>query len=327
MNKLRTSALVFLFVIILFFSSVLIPLPKKSEKKMPSFSLPPASLSVLYREADAIVIASCIHKNLDENGKNVSRFSVIESIDGKLKEGDTFSLYSDASTALDYLLYLAETNEYDQSGYSLLTSSPIPVNEGLASYEGTVFSLENVIDDIENQRMKVTVPSKVYYYGSIASLASSCDEIVIGKVLGHSEKIPTYCRSETKDEVVMSTLDMVFLNVVVENCFSGDLSYGDCIRIIFPPHDSIPVIKETDLRSMTAEAPAFLIPETGMNCIFFLNKSQDKKSSDYFTVNSYEGYCLLIGDGIICPSYNQAMKDVEDLNEFSEILSMIKEGN
>lgn len=285
---------------------------------------PPSSMSVLYREAKGILLATCMRISADHLERTVSRFHIDRVLEGNYNEGDTVSVIADSVAGQKYILYITDSSSPDQQELSLITETPIPVSEsGFISYDGASFSLESLSADIERQKRILTIPSSYYYYSSFETLASACDEIIIGRVVNVSEPVDTLCRSGINGESTLSTLSIITVTVKVENGFYGSLSYGERLSLALSPQNSISIINAADLNPMTAEAPSFITPLQGNTYIFFLKKSEDLKRKDYFTVNPYEGSVLLIGDNMIHPFYNEALSGINSLQAFSKRMNEV----
>lgn len=287
--------------------------PSISSQKQVSNDPPPAALSMLYREADTVLLATCMRLTGEEAEQVAARFCVDKVLDGAAEEGDVITLAAEATAGVRYLLYIKNTD----NGRELVSGSPIPVDSGNVIYENEVVSIESISEDMARQRKIIAIPSGLYFYGSLESLAPACDEIVIARVLSASEPTGTVCRSVMKGESTLSTLGMVFVRLKVENGFYGSLSYGDKLDVAIAPYNAIPVVNATDLTPMTADAPPVLTPQVGSAYIFFLIRGEDKKTVRYFPVNPYEGCVLLVGSSVIHPYYNDALKGIDDLAGFS----------
>lgn len=286
-----------------------------SQKQVPN-TPPPASISILYREADSVLLATCMRLTGDEEEPLAARFCVDKVLDGAAEEGDVITLPLEASAGVRYLLYLRNT----ENGQELVTEAPIPVDSGSVVYGNEIVSIESIAEDMERQRRIIPIPSGSYFYGSLETLAPACDEIVIARVLSASGPVDTVCRSVKKGESTLSTFGVVFVRLKVENGFYGSLSYGDKLDVVITPYNAIPVTNATDLTPMTADAPPMLTPEVGSAYIFFLKKGGDSKTPRYFPINPYEGCVMLVGSSVIHPYYNDALKGVDDLAGFSERL-------
>ena len=316
MKAVRISLLALLALAVLFAVSVSLPLSGAEEDPDPA---PPASVSTLYREADRVLVATCMRETAKEDGSFVSRFRVNSVFDGAASEGDNVSLECEAVIGRTYLLYLRNGD----AGETLLTEAPLPVDKDSVTIDGETVSLKSIEQDIARQRKILVIPSGSYYYGSLETLAAECDDIVVARVLSVSDPTETVCRSVTKGESTSSTMNIVFVRIRVENGFYGGLVYGNKLEVAIMPYNAIPVLNSTDLSPMTADAPPVLTPEVGSTYIFFLVRSEDRKELRFFPVNPYEGCVLLVGSSVIHPYYNDALKGLDDLAGFSEKLRAI----
>ena len=281
---------------------------------------PPAALSRLYRESDMILIATCMRTAVSAEGVSTSRFRADSVLDGQFAAGDMLSLTAEATPGAQYLLYVAKPEQGGENprAYELLTEAPLPVEGGSVLYGGELWGVTGIVEDIERQHSILTVPSQSVFYESIDELRAACDEIVIGRVVRASEPTPTLCRSAENGESTLSTIEQVFLTVKVENGLNGGLAYGEKLNVVIEPYNSRPVINAVDLKPKTVKAPPESVPQEGSVYIFFLCRSEDKKSSYYFTVNPYEGCVRLIGNSIIHPYYNKVFTATNDLKRFLE---------
>lgn len=305
--------------LMVFGAAVALPLPDRiAESK--TEELPPASVSRLYREAELILIATCMRTGQTEDGAPAARFSVDRVLDGSEKAGVMISLVASASPGVQYLLYVRHSGEETGPAYRLVTAEPIPVDAGRIAYEGETCSIESIENDIKRQSSILTVPAQSFFYGELGSLASACDEIVVARVLSVSGPTETVCRSTMGGESTLATLDQVFLRIRVENGLYGALRYGDKLNVVLSPYYVRPVINATDLTAKTVGAPPERYPTAGNVYVFFLLRSEDPRSDRYFTVNPYEGYVRLVGGNVIRPYYNTAMRDMNDLSLFSRRL-------
>lgn len=304
-----------LAALILFAAAVRLPLPD-TRRSGTEEDPPPAAISRLYREADAIVICVCLRANAAQGETGPSRFLIRRVLDGAAEEGEILDLPAAAETGREYLVYMGE----GETGEVELCAEPILVEEGAIGFEGETCSIASIMNDIDRQRRILTVPAQSFYYGSLPELAAACDEIIVGKVISVSEPTETECRSESKGESTFSTVEQVFIRVRVENGLFGGLRYGDKLNVVLTPYFAASVIKAADLNPKTVDPPPASYPKVGASYIFFLVRSEDKKSDRYFTVNPYEGCVLLIGNNVFHAYYNEAFREINDLRRFSDDL-------
>ena len=313
MRIVKIIAAFALALLVVFTAAVRLPLPDRTSPNSEG-DPPPAAISRLYREADAIALCVCLHSSASAEETGTSRFLVRRVLDGAIEAGDILELPTAVEPGRMYLIYISEGEE----GESSLCVEPIPVeNEESFVFENEVCSIASVENDIERQRRIITVPAQSFYYGTLEGLAEACDEIIVGKVISVSEPTMTECRSESKGESTYSTMEQVFLRIRVENGLFGGLRYGDKLDVVMTPYSVASVIKATDLTPKTVDPPPASYPKVGTSYIFFLLRSDDKKSSLYFTVNPYEGSVLLIGNSVHHAHYNEAFREINDLRRFS----------
>ena len=311
MKKSKKILAAILALLILVSVSVQLPLPETADRDNSS-ELPPASVSILYREAEKILVCTCIRTTEEEEEPTVSRFSVDSVLDGAAEAGQTFELNEHAELGAEYLVYLAKPSEQPEEGGSAerLVTELIPIENGRIFYRGETCSIESVERDIKIQRKILTVPSQSFFYDSF-------ERLVTARVLSVSEPIETQCRSVDGGESTLSTQEQMFASISVLNGLYGELKCGEKLKVVISPYNARPVINETDLTTKTVEAPPTTGPKEGSVYIFFLLRSEDAKSDYYFTVNPYEGYVLFVGNTITRPYYNDAIRDINDIKRFS----------
>ena len=308
--------------------SLYLPLPDRTNEPRQE-DPPPAAISIRYRDAEKILLATCMRITQTEDGAAAARFTVDEALVGGDEEGATLTAVMNAEPGRQYLLHLKWQEPQEETGRAVLVpvaEGLITVENGIASLDGQSCTLESIREDIRRQKKVLTVPSQKFFYNDFASLAAACDEVVICRVLSVSEPTETVCRSTQKGESTLSTLEQVFLRVRVENGLYGSLPYGEKLDVVLEPYYVRPVINATDLTAKTVKYPPESLPRVGCVYIFFLQRSEDVKSDIYFTVNPYEGYVLLIGDRLIHPYYNRAMDEMNDLKLFAERLKKLAVG-
>ena len=142
MKYLKAAVLLFLLILLSVSVSIAIPSEKKEEVS------PPASMSILYRESEKILVATCMRLSRNETGDTISRFRADTVIDGALKEGELLSVVTEAAEGQQYLLYLTENKSVDSVEYHLLTPSPISVEDGVFVYDGVKLTVDSLSMDI-----------------------------------------------------------------------------------------------------------------------------------------------------------------------------------
>ncbi len=305
---------------VIFIAAVDLSLPER--RLVPKRSAPPpAAVSMMYREADIIILANCTRVSHPDGGAVRARFTVESSPQGNAAKGTAFSLNTEAAAGQRYLLYL---NKLESSGaepaYELIEGGIMPVTDGVVVFSGEKFTLESVLADIKRQQSILTVPAAEFYYNDFDSLVDACDEIIVGRVLKVSEPQSTVCRSSLKGESTLNTLDEIFMEVRIENPLYTDLAAGETISVVLEPYYVRPVTNAQDLSTKKVPVPPEGTPEAGEVYVFFLMRSADKKSGMYFTVNPYQGYVLLVGNTMIHPYYNEAFERINDLRRFAALL-------
>lgn len=321
MKVLKTVLSVVFLIAILFVFSFEI---KESADNEPLIPALPASLSKLFRDADLIAVATCLLNTLSADDDIPTGFRIDRTVYGRASSGEVIKVDASADAGRKYLLYLKKSDPSD-TVYSVLTQDPIPFTDNAATYESVSFPIESILKDIERQEKILTIPSKFYYYDDFHALITSCDEVILGRVISVSKPTATLCRSEAKGETTQSSMNMVFVRIKVENSFSDSFEYGDFIKMVLAPYNSIPIINDTDLTPITSSSPYFNVPSVGNTYVFFLIKGEDKKRDDYFTVNPYEGYVLILKNEIIRPYYNYALKNISDLDTLSMMMKQDSE--
>ncbi|MCR5808285.1 MAG: hypothetical protein K6G56_01845 [Clostridiales bacterium] len=301
---------------VLILGTVAVRLPLPNRRTEPDENPPPASISVLYREAESILICSCARSKADENGVFTSRFKVETVLAGNEPSGSVIVLREEAVPGALYLAYLRDADE----GKELIPGALFAIEDNAITAEDRVCTIDSIIKDIERQQKILAVPAQSFFYERFDELVNACDEIVIGRVIKSVGPKETLCRSTLRGESTIGTIDQVFLRVKIENGLYSGMKYGDKIDVVISPYSARPVINAVDLTPKTVEAPPETYPKEGGVYVFFLIRSEDAKSGYRFAVNPYEGYVQVIGNTIYHPYYNDAMRDVNDLRRFASKL-------
>lgn len=299
-------------------AAVRLPLPNRRTEH--GENPPPASLSVLYREAESILICTCLRSAKDDEGVPVSTFKVGSVLVGNEAADAILRLAAEAVPGTEYLLYLKAAEDGEDGAKVLIPGAVFAVEDGAISFEDKACSIAGIVKDIERQQKILTVPAQSYFYDRFDELVAACDEIVIGRVLKADGPKETTCRSTLRGESTVGTIEQVFLRVKIENGLFSGLKYGDKLNVVISPYYARPVINSVDLTPKTVEAPPETYPKEGGVYIFFLIRSEDTKSDYRFAVNPYEGCVQLIGNTIFHPYYNDAMRDMNDLLRFAKRL-------
>ena len=299
-------------------------LPMRAGRDDPGSAALPPSVGIRYRDADRILLATCMRISQTEGAPARARFTVDEVFEGEASVGSAITVAAEAEPGKQYLLYLRTRTDPEtggSAGTELVPGSPITVSDGVAECDGAEFTLESLRRDVARQRRILTVPAEEYYYADLDSLIAACDEIVVARVLSVSEPQETLCRSAGKGESTLSTLEEVFVSVSVENGLSGERESGEKLSIVLEPNFVRPVINAQDLSAKTSAAPPETALRVGSAYVFFLKKSEDPKSARYFTVNPYEGCVLLAGSTVVRPYYNEAMARVNDVAALARLIA------
>lgn len=322
MNTVKRILAALLAAAVCFTAAVRLPLPDRRAADRAG-ETPPAAISRLFREAEYIVLCTCVSTEGADTESPSSRFRTDEFLEGESSGPYVFNLPVAAVKGELYLVYLDESASDGEAGAKLLTDAPIPVENGRAEFEGTTCSIDSIRRDIERQRAILTVPAQSFYYAELAALARACDEIVIGRVLTVGEPTVTVCRSVEKGEVTLSSQEQIFVEIKAENAFWGSPAYGDRITVVISAYDARPVINANDLTARISDIRPAAAPKAGNVYLFFLIKSEDEKSPYYFTVNPYEGFVRLIGNNVVTPYYNDALSEIGDLRVFADKLRAV----
>lgn len=327
MRIVKTAAAALLFAALLVSVAVYLPLPDRTNEPRRE-APPPAAISIRYHDAEQILIASCVKAAQADGEDAFAVFTVDETLVGDAAAGESVYIAAAAEQGRQYLFYLKSVREGEGSGnrrFEPVGEGLILIDDGDALYENENFTLESVREDVKRQQSVMIVPTQKYFYSDFKSLTEASDEMIVGRVLSVSEPTKTVCRAAQKGESTVSTLDQVFMRVMVENGLYGGFKSGDKLNVVLEPSYARPVINATDLTPKTVKTPPETLPKAGGVYLFFLLKSADVKTDLYFTVNPYEGYVPVIGNTIIHPYYNTAMSEINDLDVFAERLRALRQ--
>lgn len=282
------------------------------------------SLRSSFNDAANIVDAVCMRTYINEDGLETTSFAVAAVYAGSLSIGARINCPCRAERGERYLLYLDDGGDVSHSEgtveYTLICDAPFLIDgDSIVLPDGQAMPLDLVKADMQSQAQVVTFPAQSQYYPSFEGLVAACDEILIARVDSVEEHREMLCRSSEKGEVVENQLEATQLVLSVLNGLGGSYPSDSRLTLVIPPAKQHSIIDAESLKAVN-----LLIKnefEEGDICIFFLVRSPDAKSDQYFLVNPAQGYLRLEGDSIIRCYANHACSDIRTLKDFIERLN------
>lgn len=277
------------------------------------------SLRSNFNDAANIVDAECMETYINEDGAETTSFLVVAVYAGSLEAGDRINCPCIAESGKRYLLYLDGGGDINHSegtvGYTLICDAPFLIDgDSIILSDGRMMPLELVRGDMQTQAQVVTFPAQSQYYPSFEGLAAACDEILIARVDSVEKHREMLCRSSEKGEVVENELEATQLVLSVLNGLGGSFSTDSRLTLVIPPARQHSIVDAESLKAVNL----FIKNEfkEGDICIFFLVRSPDAKSDQYFFVNPAQGYLRLDGDTVTRCYANHACSDIHTLMDF-----------
>lgn len=254
----------------------------------------------VYRISSLVVRGEAVRSHLNENGDTCYDLLVDEVLAGSAAVGDLIHVTQGSmKEGGSYLLYLTHdaSDVYyseDVSGYTLVTEEPLPVTqEDEVEFAGAKLRLLDIRASIRESNSVIAMPSRTYYYQTLAGLTDASSEIFIGRIASFSALKDTRFRSDAEGATVENTLPASVLDIEVYGALKGTLRYGERIELVYCPALNEEMIDATTLKPLSYRADNATVPEVDGVYLFFLVGSPDDKQTYYFGVNPIQGFATL----------------------------------
>lgn len=283
-----------------------------------------ADVRTQYRSATLIVSGVCKGNHIDADGATCYDLSVTEIYAGNVSLGDTIHCTSGEMIQGDsYLLFLGQDEDVyfaeDTTGYTLLSSSPLPIVDSEVIWDGKRLSLDTLQKEIY-QLSSVISASAVYYYDTLSSLTEAADEIFIGRV----EYLPDMTNKtfSIRNGGAVEKLQCNASSVVIEayGSIKGSFDYGQRITMIHCPERVSGMLDAATLQHTEitqSQAPRL---QEGSVYLFFLSRGPDSKQDYWFPVNPVQGFVPLSGDMLFVCNANKPLLPFNKLSPLVQVL-------
>lgn len=267
-----------------------------------------------YRSATAVVDANCINPYESENNSGYAEYVINRVISGEksgLEKGMKITVKTDDNDAERHLLYIKSEGNAFGSGviYTIVDDSNFIIDKGKIVIDGKASLPYDVfIENIEEIRKDILLPTEYYYYRSFSSLIKKSDLIFIGKVIKVEEEERVKCITIEAGEEQTRMISVTTVEAEVMNGLESGKKYGERVIIKIPEFDIIPTLDFITNKSFYSEDKNYALDE-GDVCLFFLDECKDFKEKMYFLVNDYQGYIKTAGDFIFACSSNVPFKE------------------
>ncbi len=284
-----------------------------------------SDLRAQYRNASLIVSGECTGSHIDASGSTCYDLTVTKVYAGNAKIGDIVHCTTGPmNTGVTYLLFLGQGEDVnyaeDLTGYSLISSAPMPIVDSEVIWDGKRISLQALQEEIQALLSVISAPAPVYYYDSISALTAAADEIFIGKVTRFPQMNDTAFSIRNGGAVEKAQYSASIVSIEVYGVMKGSLSYGDELNMVFSPERIGGMLDASTLQHM--ELTAGQTPRLHLNdvYVFFLTKGPDGKQPYRFPVNPLQGMIPLLGDTLHVPAANSALKPYDKLSALAQAL-------
>jgi len=265
-----------------------------------------------YRNASLVVQGTCLYSHVDSNGQDCFDVEVDRVIAGDAALGDLIHCTEmQLIPEEQYLLYLGEGEDVfhteDTMGYVPLHKEPLRIVDNEVIWGNTRIPLESIDRDIAAQKLIISAPAEFHYYGELADLVASSDQIFIGRVKGISLWTPTTLRTNADGTSVEKSVVTSLVTVEAFGSIKGKFTFSDTLTLVNASEKFADLLDHDSLRPMdyaSYEAP--YLKEGGIY-LFFLREGPDAKQKYYFPVNQLQGYVELEGETLIAA--NEALAE------------------
>lgn len=273
-----------------------------------------------YRNAASVICARCLENYTASNLVERSTFVVEEVVSGNsIKSGEIVSVIGRFEKGASMILYLSEpVTELYQSevdAYNVINDAAYAIkNDSIKLHDGVSVTIDQIKEDIKELEKEIMIPSRYLYSDNIGGVMEHSDNIFIGKVqkvevneeadvysIDHGEE--THRKSKVYEITVEVTDGLIWWSYE-----------GDIVKIIMTDddYDNIYSAKTEDHFDSTVK---YNIPSVGNEYLFFLINSPDKKCSNMFFLNMYQGFIRKIEKNTFPNSENEPFKDYTKMSD------------
>lgn len=277
-----------------------------------------------YRNANLIISGVCKGSHIDADGATCYDLSVTKIYAGNASLGDTIHCTKGEMTEGEsYILFLGQDEDVhfaeDTTGYTLLSSSPLPIVDSEVIWDGKRLSLDTLQQEIDQLSSVISAPA-VYYYDTLSALAEATDEIFIGRV----EYLPDMANKtfSIRNGGAVEKLQCNTSSVVIEayGSIKGSLDYGQRITMIHCPERVSGMLDAATLQHTEITASQAPRLQEGSVYLFFLCHGPDAKQNYWFPVNPVQGFVPLSGDMLFVCNANKPLLPFNKLSPLVQVL-------
>lgn len=282
---------------------------------------PVYELRSAYRRSCAVIKAKCVQSYIMQDGSYRSKLSVEEVLAGDraLKAGRIITVVGKNEPNNEMIVYLNKEKNLsffnDVDCYFPVDDAMYPLDgEKVELAEDKTVSIDDIKSDIVKLETQLMTPSKFLFYNDIKSVVESSDLIFIGEVVSVSLYKDADLFTELRGEE-LHRKGMVFdIEVRVKEGIIRRYEGGSTVTIkyIGDAYDNTYYEKTGEHFYNNAN---IALPRVGDVCMFFVKEGPDKKTDDFFLINSYQGIIKTVNKTVIPHPVNVPFAKFNDLDD------------
>ena len=284
---------------------------------------------VQYRNASLIVTGSCIQQHINAQGLSCYDLLISDILAGDAASGDVIHCTAGPmEEGKQYLLYLGQdaqdvNHAEDMAGYTLLSTTPIPIVDSDVIWNGSRFPLATLKEDIVKLSTIISAPGPLYYYDSLRTLAEASSEIFIGRVLEKPAQQQLVFSIRNGGATEKNSYSASIVTVEAYGAIKGALSYGQQIELVHCPGRIGEMVSAATLQPMACNITQSAGLQQGGYYVFFLTNSTDNKQPYYFPVNPLQGYVPVSGEAISPLAANRPVSPYRELTPLVQAIQAV----
>ncbi|MDR1619792.1 MAG: hypothetical protein LBS18_03915 [Clostridiales bacterium] len=285
-----------------------------------------SSVRTHYKNASLIISGVCAGSHIGAGGGVCYDVIISEVFAGAARVGDYVHCASREMIEGDeYVLFLSDGEDVhyaeDVTGYELLWDAPLHISGAYLLLDGKQLLMGQFRDELKSLNNTISVPTPVYYYDDIASLAQSVDEIFIGRVTSLLTSVEGHTAAMRDSGSVEKTqYDDMLVTIEAFGSISGALNYGQEVELIYYPRRVTDLLDAATLLPMRMPIGASSELKPGEVYLFFLIYGPDSKQPYMFFVNPVQGFVQLQGNDLSANAANKPLLPYTKLDSLATAL-------
>jgi len=280
-----------------------------------------------YRGASLVASGVCVDSFVDQTGGSRCAMEITEVLAGSAQAGARISVSGSFTVGEEYLLYLAHGEDVpyaeDELSYVSVSEKNFTLSGDKVAYGDSSARLADIKGDIEALKTIVSMPSTTYFYDTLASLASGCENVFIGRVERISGFRNVQLRSQAGGTTIEKKLPAADVTIDAYGSVKGYVPYHSTLTMIYAPSMCSSMVNAGTLEPVAMGQGDVMSLQEGATYLFFMGESPDAKQSYAFPINPVQGWVRVDGDALRASEANGVMRAYTDLNDLVSILSKV----